>query len=571
MVFDGSDVGLSQDLNGFLLLNDGSILITIKENDSLPGIGSVDDSDIVRFFPTSLGPNTAGTFTMFFDGSDVGLTTSGEGVDSIGVTPDGRLVISTEGTFNVPGVSGEDEDLLVFNVTSFGSTTSGAFDLYFDGSDVQLGNEDVEGAWIDPVNNDIYLTVSNLFSVTGASGEGADVFVCAPGSLGDTTSCTYSLYWDGSAVGFGGENTDGLSLGSDADIIIPGAGPTPTNTPVPPTPTPTDTPTPTNTPGGPTPTPTDTPTPIPPTPTPTATDTPTPIPPTPTPTATDTPGGPTPTDTPVPPTPTDTPVPPTPTPTNTPLPSADVIHVSGNTGGNVGGVDFKDEDILAYDTGSGTWSMYFDGSDVGIARDLNGFTRLSDGSLLMTFDDPFSLSGIGTVDNSDILQFFPTSLGDNTAGSFSLYFDGSDVGLTTSGENIDAISLAPDGRLVVSTTGNFNVPGASGNDEDLLIFNATGFGSNTSGSFELHFDGSDVDLSNSGEDVGGNWIDPGTGEIYLSTQGNFSVPGVSGASSDIFICAPSSLGSSTSCTFSFYWDGSANGFTPKVDGFFIDN
>ena len=73
---------------------------------------------------------------------------------------------------------------------------------------------------------------------------------------------------------------------------------------------------------------------------------------------------------PVPPTPTNTPVPPTPTPT--PPPGGDVIYVSSSTDGTAGGVSFADEDILSYDTGR-SWSMVFDGSDVGVTVDLNAF------------------------------------------------------------------------------------------------------------------------------------------------------------------------------------------------------
>jgi hypothetical protein len=50
------------------------------------------------------------------------------------------------------------------------------------------------------------------FAVTGVSGDGADIFVCTPGSLGATTSCTFNMYWDGSANGFGGEIADGIGL-----------------------------------------------------------------------------------------------------------------------------------------------------------------------------------------------------------------------------------------------------------------------------------------------------------------------------------------------------------------------
>jgi len=343
---------------------------------------------------------------------------------------------------------------------------------------------------------------------------------------------------------------------------------TPTNTPIP-TATPTDTPVPTATPTN-TPAPTATPTN---TPVPTATPTNTPGP-TATPTNTPIPTAP-PTDTPVPTaTPTNTPIPtatPTDTPTPTPTPGsgADVIYVSSTSRGSVAGVSFKDEDILKYDTATGVWSLYFDGSDVGLSKDVNAFTIMDDGSILLSFDRVTGLS-IGAVQDEDIIRFIPTSLGSHTAGSFEWYFDGSDVGLDSRGEDIDAIGFTADGKLVISTVGNFSAGGLSGKDEDLWVFTASSLGQNTSGSWEQYFDGSDVGLSQSGyEDVYGAWI-ASDGDIYLTTRGNFSVPGLSGDGSDIFTFTPSSLGANTSGAYNAYWDGSEHGFGGEiVDGIFI--
>lgn len=333
---------------------------------------------------------------------------------------------------------------------------------------------------------------------------------------------------------------DGTLNGWSIEVCTEDGEPAATNTPVPPTATNTPVP-PTNTP-------------IPPTATPVG-PTNTPVPPT---------------NTPVPPTATNTPVPPT--ATNTPVPGgSDIIYVSSTTNGNAGGVSFRDEDILAYDTDTSVWSMYFDGSDVGITSDVNGFVFLPDGSMLMTLNTGTTVPGVGSVDDSDIVQFFPTSMGTNTAGTFGFYFDGSDVGLTTNGEDIDAMTLAPDGRLVISTVGSFSVPGASGADEDLAIFTATSLGTNTSGSWAFYFDGSDVGLANSSsEDVSGAYLES-NGDIYLSTNGAFSVSGLSGDGADIFTCVNATTGTNSACSsFSMYWDGSTHGFSGEVlDGFRI--
>jgi hypothetical protein len=252
-------------------------------------------------------------------------------------------------------------------------------------------------------------------------------------------------------------------------------------------------------------------------------------------------------------------------------PAGPRLYLGSSTSGTAGGVAFADEDMLIKDMGSGTWSLYIDGSDVGLAStDVDSFELLADGSLLMSFDTDFSLSGFGTVDDSDILRFTPTSTGGTTAGTWSWYFDGSDVGLTTSDEDVDALALLPDGRLLISTVGNVSVSGASGVDEDLLAFTPTALGATTSGTWALYFDGSDVGLSStSNEDVNGVWVDA-AGKIYLTTIGNFGVTGVSGDGSDIFACTPGSLGNTTTCTWAMYWDGSVNGFSGEdTDSFSV--
>jgi hypothetical protein len=88
-----------------------------------------------------------------------------------GTVPDGRLLLSSLGNASATGASGADEDLLVFTATAL-----------------------------------------SAFSVTGVSGDGSDIFMCTPGSLGSTTTCTWFMYWDGSVEGFSGQDTDSLSV-----------------------------------------------------------------------------------------------------------------------------------------------------------------------------------------------------------------------------------------------------------------------------------------------------------------------------------------------------------------------
>jgi hypothetical protein len=193
--------------------------------------------DILRFDATSLGNVTAGTFSMYLNGIDVGLDTSAENIDSVSLLPDGRILISTVGNPVVAGFSGgADEDVLAFTPSSLGDVTSGSWTTYFDGSDVGLADtadEDVDALDVDK-NGYIYLSTLGNFSVTGVGGADEDVFVCAPTSLGNTTACNYSplMYFDGSTWGLDANDVDGINLLTVGPLptVVPSNTPTVTRT-----------------------------------------------------------------------------------------------------------------------------------------------------------------------------------------------------------------------------------------------------------------------------------------------------------------------------------------------------
>jgi hypothetical protein len=240
-----------------------------------------------------------------------------------------------------------------------------------------------------------------------------------------------------------------------------------------------------------------------------------------------------------------------------------VIHLNSPDGA-VDGLAFTSSDLLTYDTAAGAWSFYFDGSSVGVTQTVDAFFLESDGSLLLSLGSEQTLPGLETVDDADIVRFTPTSLGVTTSGVFTMVLDGSDVGLNNINEDIDAISRAPDGRLLVSVSGSFSAD-VTGGDEDLFVFNAAQLGDTTAGSWDMYFDGSDVGLgTGTTEDIDGVWIDPATGYLYLGTTGDFVAGvGFGGDKNDIFVCAPTSLGSETNCALALFWDGGAYGL---IDG-----
>ncbi|MBL8879830.1 MAG: hypothetical protein JNG88_11985, partial [Phycisphaerales bacterium] len=84
--------------------------------------------------------------------------------------------------------------------------------------------------------------------------------------------------------------------------------------------------------------------------------------------------------------------------------------------------------------------------------------------------------------------FNATSLGATTSGTFAVYFDGSDVGLgNNSSADVDGAGILPNGALALSTLGSVTSGGVSWANEDVVRFTGA-FGSTTSGSYAMLFD-----------------------------------------------------------------------------------
>ena len=246
-----------------------------------------------------------------------------------------------------------------------------------------------------------------------------------------------------------------------------------------------------------------------------------------------------------------------------------MIYLTTNASGSVGGVDYAPGDILAYDGAAGTWSMIFDGSDVGVKKALNDFVMLADGSLLIAQSGNVSLpiAGGGSYKfmMQDVARFTPSSLGPNTAGSWSVYFDGSDVGLSTTAEKIDTLARGADGALLISTYGTASVTSGSttikAQDEDLLAFQPSATGANTQGVWTLAFNGTAVP-GMKGEDLTAAWHDAATGNLHVTMNNDFLVGGVAGTSQTVVTITPSGA-------VSAFWNAADAGFSGMVDGLHV--
>ncbi len=202
--------------------------------------------------------------------------------------------------------------------------------------------------------------------------------------------------------------------------------------------------------------------------------------------------------------------------------SSRVAYIGAARSANGTEIAFDGRDILMFDAASGRYTVHFDGSvvDLPSGAGIDGLYIEPNESgctgcrpLLMSFSSTTTVPGIGSVTPADLVRFTPTAspstLGELSTGTFSVYQRASDIGMTSS-NNIDAIAFAPDGRLVVSTAGSFTQGGTIvGRDEDLIAHDAT------TGTWTLYFDGSAVLDNPFPDDVLAATIDS-DGNVYIS-------------------------------------------------------
>ncbi len=205
-------------------------------------------------------------------------------------------------------------------------------------------------------------------------------------------------------------------------------------------------------------------------------------------------------------------------------------------------VNYGTEDLAQFSPDNGSWEMYFDGSDVGLAgAAIDAHHQDVDGSILMSFGQIVTLPGVGDLFPADIVRFVPTSLGTQTAGSFELVHSGFELGLDAAIDNIDAIGRANDGRLVISTDDDVFLNFGMAQAHDLLAIDGN--------QLVPYFDGEQVGLDTADENITGVWFEPDTGLIFMTMQGTFNVDGLSGNAGDLIAFAPTSLEGDTAGKF----------------------
>ncbi len=206
--------------------------------------------------------------------------------------------------------------------------------------------------------------------------------------------------------------------------------------------------------------------------------------------------------------------------------------------GSVPGLDFADEDLVLWDGSS--FSLFFDGSansltDNGENIDAMHILDLATGSFIFSTTGAGNVPGVGGFNDEDLILW--------NGSSFSKWFDGSDHGLNSSGEDIDAVHVVDfaAGSFIFSTSGNGNVSGVGAfNDEDLILWNGS--------SFSKWFDGSDHGMTANIDAL--HVLDQAAGTFVFSTSGSWSAAGTTFQAEDLVLWDGSS--------FSLFFDGSEN-------------
>lgn len=225
MFLNAKSLGLKGNLNGLALTQDREALVSFNKTQKFYG-QNVTKQDIALCYLYDIGWDSDWDCSLFFDGSDVGLTKGSEAVNSIAISPYGNLLMSFTGTTQVPNIYEKvaDEDILEFYPYQYGTNTDGYWNWFFDGSDENLGKVRTDGLWLNGYYWDIYQTFNNAVTVpTGVELEKGDVGACWSWGWGQDSYCgNWWELFDATDAGFKRTvGVDAIDLGGTQYLYMP--------------------------------------------------------------------------------------------------------------------------------------------------------------------------------------------------------------------------------------------------------------------------------------------------------------------------------------------------------------
>ena len=154
LLFDGSAAGLNSSVVGMDVLPNGSLVIRVGADGSIPDLSAIKRKDLALFIPSDprTPPYTSGEWRLYLDGDAVKGSSDARAWDAVAVLTDGTcernspltcdVLLSLPAGAALGGVSFGDEDILRCHPTAFaagGSITACDFSMFLDSSAINGG------------------------------------------------------------------------------------------------------------------------------------------------------------------------------------------------------------------------------------------------------------------------------------------------------------------------------------------------------------------------------------------------------------------------------------------------
>ena len=189
---DATSIGVlaGADVDGLDYVDATHFYVSFNANTRLPGLGAVQDEDVVYY--------NNGTWELFFDGTAAGLTRAAQDVDAIMVVNANLLLFSTVGNVKPPGVGGGADNSDIYQWTR----GNGNFTRHWDATTRGVPSAVNVDGFVRTGNNaatyQYYLSFSNdTVTLPGIGTQQDEDVVRVVGN-------SWSVYFDGTAHGLGG-------------------------------------------------------------------------------------------------------------------------------------------------------------------------------------------------------------------------------------------------------------------------------------------------------------------------------------------------------------------------------
>ncbi|MBW1688685.1 MAG: PEP-CTERM sorting domain-containing protein [Deltaproteobacteria bacterium] len=144
-----------------------------------------------------------------------------------------------------------------------------------------------------------------------------------------------------------------------------------------------------------------------------------------------------------------------------PAAEAKEIWLSTSAVATLGGLTFPADDVVEYDDVTDTSTLLFDGANFSASENVNALDILDAQNILLSTGSDATLGGLSFRDG-DIVQY---NLLTDTA---TLFFD---EDLFSADNDVDGVSLLPNGNIVLSTVVDATLGGLTFRDGDLVEYN----------------------------------------------------------------------------------------------------